>query len=75
MIKKFDYVLLMEDIPEYNLRKGNIGEVISVCTPDECEVKFSDITGASAVVIKLIPEQFRKINTIQVSHFKKFSMN
>lgn len=76
MIKKFDKVMLIINIPEYKLQKGDIGEVILVCSEgNEFDIKFQNIIGEAAAVIRLIPCQFQKINPIQIPQVKKFNLN
>jgi hypothetical protein len=76
MIKKFDKIALIVNIPEYKLRKGDIGEVILVCDEGkEFEIKFKNIIGEAVVVIRLIPGQFRKIDAVQIPQLKKFNLN
>jgi hypothetical protein len=75
-IKKFDQVILIENLPEHKLRKGDIGEVTFVCSEQqEFEIKFRDITGEVAALIRLVPRQIRKINTIHIRQVKKFNLN
>jgi hypothetical protein len=43
-IKLFDEVALTEDIPEENLKRGQVGYVIEILEPGVFEVEFSDRT-------------------------------
>jgi hypothetical protein len=45
MIKVFDIVALVKDLPEAGLRRGQIGTVIEAITPSLFEVEFSDVSG------------------------------
>jgi hypothetical protein len=42
-VKLWDVVVLIEDMPELNLHKGQVGTVVEVYEPDEFEVEFADL--------------------------------
>jgi hypothetical protein len=42
-IKTLEVVALTSDIPEKNLRRGQVGTVLEILTPDTVEVEFSDL--------------------------------
>lgn len=44
-IKLLDVVALIEDIPEHNLQRGQVGAVVEILAPDACEVEFVDKKG------------------------------
>ena len=65
MIKLFDVVALIEDIPEENLKRGQVGTVVEVHTPDVFEVEFSDNeNGRTYAMLALKTEQ------LMVLHFQ-----
>jgi hypothetical protein len=45
-IKLLDVVALTEDIPDHDLRRGQVGTVVELLAPDVYEVEFSDNAGA-----------------------------
>lgn len=58
-IKLFDSVALLEDLPEENLRRGQIGAVVEVYNNGEAfEVEFVDLDGRTYGLLTLWPEQF-----------------
>jgi hypothetical protein len=68
MIKLFDVVALIEDIPEENLKRGQVGTVVDVHTPDVFEVEFSDNeNGRTYAMLALKTEQ------LMVLHFQPLS--
>jgi hypothetical protein len=44
-MKLLDVVVLTEDLPELNLRKGQVGTIVEVYQPDNFEVEFVDLKG------------------------------
>ena len=45
MIHLLDVVALTEDLPQRDLRRGQVGTVVEVLEPDVFEVEFSDDAG------------------------------
>jgi hypothetical protein len=57
-IKLFDVVALTVDLPEYNLRRGQVGTVVEILAGGEAfEVEFSDREGRTYESLGLRPEQ------------------
>ena len=44
-INLFDTVALLEDLPQRNLQRGEVGTVVEVLAPDVYEVEFCDDEG------------------------------
>jgi len=44
-IKLLDVVALIDDIPEHNLQRGQVGAVVEILSPDVYEVEFVDNKG------------------------------
>ncbi len=64
-IKLLDVVALTEDIPEQNLRRGEVGTIVEILAPGIFEIEFSDDSGeayafASLRAEQLIPLYYRK---------------
>ncbi len=57
MIKLLDVVALVEDVPEYNLRRGQVGTVVEILAPDVFEVEFSDTNGHMYAEVALRTQQ------------------
>ena len=57
-IKLFDSVALLEDLPEENLWRGQIGAVVEIYNDGEAfEVEFVDTNGKTYGLLALRPEQ------------------
>jgi hypothetical protein len=60
MQKKFellDTVALLEDLPQRNLKKGEVGTIIEILAPDVFEVEFSDDDGQTYAMFALREDQ------------------
>ena len=64
-IKLFDSVVLTGDLPEYNLRRGQVGTVVEILADGKAfEVEFSDRDGRTYESVGLRPDQ------IMVLHYE-----
>lgn len=64
-IKLLDVVALITDLPEDNLRRGQVGTVVEILTNGTAfEVEFSDKEGRTYESLGLLPEQ------LMVLHFE-----
>jgi len=58
-IKLFDVVALTVDLPEYHLRRGQVGTVVELLSNGTAfEVEFSDRDGRAYESLGLRPDQF-----------------
>ncbi len=58
-IKYFDCVALLEDLPDENLRRGQVGTIVEIYNSGEAfEVEFVDRDGRTYGLLALTPEQF-----------------
>ena len=55
-MKLLDIVALLEDLPELNLYRGQVGTIVEEYEPGVFEVEFSDNTG-KAYAIETLTEQ------------------
>jgi len=58
-----DAVVLTEDVPERDLRRGHVGTIVEVLTPDTYEVEFSDDEGRPYALVPLKSHQLLKLRT------------
>ena len=66
--KLFDIVALTTDLPEHNLRRGQVGTVVEVLAGGKAfEVEFSDRAGRTFESIGIEPEQMMIIRYEQDS--------
>lgn len=56
-IKLLDTVALVDDLPERNLRRGEVGTVVEVLARDVFEVEFADDEGETYAELALPTEQ------------------
>ena len=57
-IKLFDVVAVIGDLPEYNLRRGQVGTVVEMLADGKAfEVEFSDREGRTYESVGLRPDQ------------------
>ncbi len=57
-IKLLDVVALTDDLPEYNLRRGQVGTVVEILAEGKAsEVEFSDRDGRTYESVGLRPDQ------------------
>lgn len=52
-IKLLDTVALLEDLPERGLKRGEVGTVVEILTPDAYEVEFCDDEGQTYAELAL----------------------
>ena len=79
MITEFDRVVLMDDIPEKKLKKGDIGTVVMIypkvtlvsTTSKGFEVEFFTLDGNTLAVETLLPNQIRPVKTNEVAHVRE----
>jgi len=64
-IKLLDVVALLEDFPELELYRGQVGTIVEVYEPGVFEVEFSDLKGCAYAIETL------KANQLMVLHHSK----
>lgn len=69
MIKELDRIILTRDIPENNLKKGDLGIVVMVHANSKgFEVEFSTLDGITISVVTLNSEDVREIRKHEIAH-------
>lgn len=56
-MKLLDIVALLENLPELNLYRGQVGTIVEEYKPGVFEVEFSDNTGKAYAIETLIEQQ------------------
>lgn len=56
-----DTVVLERDLPEYDLRRGDLGVVVEVYEPDGLEVEFVRASGRTQALVELSPGDLRTV--------------
>lgn len=54
-MKLLDVVALVDDMPQKNLKRGQVGTIVEILAPNVFEVEFSDLDG-QAYEICAVPE-------------------
>jgi len=57
MVKLLDVVALIDDLPENNLSRGQVGTVVEVLAPGVFLVEFSDNKGRTYAMLPVRAEQ------------------
>jgi hypothetical protein len=66
-INVFDVVALTEDLPQYGLRRGQVGTVLEYLAPGVFEVEFSDYDGRAYASLGLRGDQLMVLSYQPVS--------
>ena len=75
MIQELDRVILTTDMPEYRLKKGDIGTVVLVHGQNEgFEVEFVSLDGETVAVISLYANQVRPIGRREIAHARPLGL-
>lgn len=57
VIKLLDVVALLENLPELNLYRGQVGTIVEVYEPGVFEIEFSDLNGRAYAIETLTGNQ------------------
>ncbi len=60
-IQLLDVVALLEDLPEEQLRRGQVGTVVELLAPNVFLVEFSDNNGRTYAMLELRTEQLMRL--------------
>lgn len=67
MIKELDTVVLIEDLSEYGLQRGDLGTVVLVHPTGGYEVEFITLDGETFNVVSLFPHQVRSVGRREIA--------
>jgi hypothetical protein len=62
-ICELDTVVLTTDLPQHGLKKGDIGAVVEVYSPEGFEVEFVTASGHTQAVLTLRSDQIRPVGS------------
>ena len=66
-IKLLDVVALTEDVPEHNLKRGDIGTVVEILSNSEAfEVEFSDANGQMSKCLSFLASQLSGLSILKL---------
>ena len=71
MIKEFERIILTEDIPGTDLKKGDVGVVVEIYNEGEgYEVEFLALNGDTLAVETLESRQVRPVTNREILHVR-----
>jgi len=59
--KALDTVVLNKNLPEFGLKKGDLGAVVQLYKPDGLEVEFVTAAGKTQALVTLDPRDVRHV--------------
>jgi hypothetical protein len=59
--KELDTVVLVRDLPEHELRRGDLGAVVQVYEPSGLEVEFVTASGRTQALVTLTAVDVREV--------------
>ena len=59
--KLLEIVVLNTDLPEYGLKKGDLGAVVQIYEPDGLEVEFVSASGQTQALVTLQVDAVRSV--------------
>ena len=67
MIRELDNVVLTVDLPEYGLKKGDVGTIVLLHDSGGYEVEFMTLGGSTLVVVSLSNSQARPVGSREIA--------
>jgi hypothetical protein len=67
-------VALTEDLPDYGLKRGDIGTVVMVHAASGYEVEFVPLSGDTLAVVSLFPRQVRALGRREIAHARQLEV-
>ena len=74
MFKVLDTVVLVRDVPNAGLRKGDLGAIVEVYGPNAFEVEFVAASGRTQALVTLTASDLRHVDDhdlISVRHLER----
>ncbi len=69
MIEEHDSVVLRVDLPEHNLRAGDVGTVVHIYADSKAyEVEFFTLNGETLDIVTVEANQLRAVLNTEISH-------
>jgi hypothetical protein len=60
-LQNLDVVVLKEDLPVHGLKRGDLGTIVEVYSPDAVEVEFVTASGQTQALVTLPPSAVRGV--------------
>ena len=65
-VKVLDTIVLEKDLPDYGLKKGDVGAVVEVYEPDGLEVEFVTGSGKTQALVTLKITDVRTVRDSEI---------
>ena len=73
MIKEHDRVVLLKDLADEGLQKGDVGSVIHIHRRGEAfEVEFMTLAGDTVSIVTLAASDVREVTSSDLTHVREF---
>ena len=73
MIRDPDNIVLTVDLPEHQMRRGDLGTVVLLHGDRGCEVEFVALNGDALAVVSLDKWQVRPIGSGEIAHARQIA--
>ena len=60
-LRNLDVVVLNEDLPSHDLKRGDLGTIVEVYSPAAIEVEFVTASGRTQALVTLSPSAVREV--------------
>jgi hypothetical protein len=75
MMRELDAVVLTHDLPDHDLRIGDVGAVVHVYPDDTAyEVEFVAADGSTLAVLTLTPDELRPLTGHEILHVRQLAV-
>jgi hypothetical protein len=71
MLKELEAVVLLTDLPEYGLERGDLGTIVLLHGDAGCEVEFLTLDGETVAVVSLRHDQVRPVGHREIAHARR----
>jgi hypothetical protein len=74
MLRETDAFVLAVDLPEYGLKRGDVGAVVMVHGSEGYEVEFMTLDGETVAVTSLAADKVRPIDRGEIAHARNIDI-
>ncbi len=71
LMRELDSIVLTVDLPEYGLRRGDVGTVVLVHGGRGYEAEFMTLDGETVAVVSLSPDQVRQVHHREIANARE----
>ena len=73
MLRELDTIVLAVDLPNYGLRRGDVGTVVLVHGEGGYEAEFMTLDGETVAVVSLSPDQVRQVRQREIANARELA--